>query len=103
MERWHVIEEASFETSVAQLGGARRVDEALAPIMDAVERNPLAFPGVPQFPGIRVAKTTLAVKGLELVPAMRVWLKPIEETRTVYLLYVDMAPANDMAFGDIFR
>lgn len=52
---WHVVEEDSFERSAAQLGGLRYVDAALAPIMNVVESNPLAFEEVPDMPGIRVA------------------------------------------------
>lgn len=97
---WHVIEEDSFERSAAQLGGLRYVDAALAPIMNVVESNPLAFEEVPGMPGIRVARTKVSVTGLEMIPALRLWLRTSEASSTVYLLYVELAPPEDMAIGD---
>ncbi len=97
---WNVIEEDSFQRSAAQLGGLQYVDAALAPIMNAVESNPLAFEKVPGMPDIRVARTKISVTGLEMIPALRLWLRTSEASRTVYLLYVELAPPEDMAIGD---
>ena len=73
---------------------------ALAPIMNAIEGNPLSFEEVPGLKGIRLARTTIAVRGLKLVPAMRVWFRATVDIKTVYLLYVELAPPEDMAIGD---
>lgn len=95
-----MVEEADYERAVAQLGGAQFVDEALAPIMNGIESNPLGFPEVPGMPGIHLARTTIAVRGLELIPALRLWFRVNEAARMVYLLYVEWAPPEDMAIGD---
>lgn len=97
---WAVVEENSFERSAAQLGGLKWVDRALAPIMLAVEGNPLAFPVVPGTDGIRIARNLLVINDLELIPSLRVWFRVSEQSRTVYMLYVELAPPEDMGIGD---
>lgn len=97
---WAVVEENSFERSAAQLGGLKWVDRALAPVMLALEGNPLVFPVVPGTNGIRIARTLLVINELELIPSLRVWFRASEPNRTVYMLYVELAPPEDMGIGE---
>lgn len=96
---WSIVEEHSYEIAVGRLGGARWVDEALAPIMNAVESNPLAFPEVPGSPGVRLARTTLRIQALSLIPALSLWFRAEEVSKTVYLLYIEPSWPEDMAYA----
>lgn len=97
---WAIVEENSFERSAAQLGGLKWVDRALAPVMLAIEGNPLAFPIVPGTNDIRVARTLLIINDLELIPSLRVWFRVSSQSQTVYMLYVEVAPPEDMGIGE---
>lgn len=97
---WHVVEEHSFEIAAAQLGGLQKVDRALAPIMSGIYGNPLGYAVVPGSNGIRLARTRLVIDKLELIQALRVWFRVNEATQTVYLLYAEIAPPEDMEIGD---
>ena len=68
--------------------------------MNAIESNPLAFPEVPGLDGIHLARTKLAIRDLEIIPALRVWFRPSKQSNTVYLLWVELAPPEDMGLGE---
>lgn len=100
-EGWQILEEESFARAVAQCGTHYFFDEALAPIDYALNRNPLGFPEVPGFPNIRLAKTKLRLlKTTEIIPSYRLWFRVDEATRIVHKLYVEIAPPEDMGFGE---
>jgi len=76
------------------------MDENLAPILDALTLNPLGFPVVPGLNAVYLARTSLAVRQLELIPSYRVWFRVDEKARRVHLLFVEMAPPEDMQTDD---
>jgi hypothetical protein len=97
---WHIIEEENWQRAIAQLGGARRVDRAIAPIIDALHRNPEGFDRVPGFSSLYLARTKLAIRQLEVIPSYRVWFRTDVAERTVYLLWIEIAPPEDMGLTD---
>ena len=96
---WQIVEESSFERAVAALGGSRKIDEALAPIMNAIEGNPYVFDEVPGGNGVRLARTTIQIKDLNLIPSMWLWFRVSAAYHTISLLYVEYAPPEDMGYG----
>lgn len=50
-----IVEEPSWAEAAENFGGLENVDEALAPIIDALVLNPAGFPQIAG--GIRLAKT----------------------------------------------
>lgn len=97
---WQVYEEESFNTAVAQCGSHQFFDVALAPLEYALHRNPLAFEEVPGVPGVRLARTTLRLNGLEIIPSYRLWFRLDEARRKVAKLWVEIAPPEDMGLAD---
>ena len=91
------IEEESFKEAVTELGGFRRIDEALDPIVEALSRRPEGFPVVPGWSPIRIAKTDRVVRGDHIIPAIRVWFLIVDDT--IRLLYVDEI-SNDVEEGN---
>ena len=76
-------EERSFTEAVKNLGGAEKIDVALATIVNSLSSNPQGFPLVPDFEPIRLAKT----RALRGHPVLKVWFK-IEDDGVVSLLYI---------------
>lgn len=100
-EGWQIVEEASYRGAVERLGGARNCDEALAPILHALHRNPAGFLEVEGVKGgIRIAKTKIKVSGRSVLPAMRLWFRIQFSNRTVYLLYVEACPPDAMLYSE---
>lgn len=97
---WNFVEEDSWERALAQLGGARKVDRAIAPIIDALHRNPEGFDRVPDLPNHYLARTRLAIRDLDLIPSYRVWFRTDPAARTVHLLWIEIAPPEDMGLTD---
>jgi hypothetical protein len=97
---WQIVEEESYALSVSQCGTFEFFDEALAPIEYALSRNPLGFPAVPGFPNIHRAKTKLRVFAQMVIPSYRLWFRVNTETKFVHKLFIEIAPPEDMAFGD---
>lgn len=93
---WEVFEEGSYERAVAQLGTHEFFDDALAPITYALSRNPAGFRKIPGFQDLHLAKTKLRFIGLEIIPSYRLWFRIDHAQRSVYKLWVDMAPPEDM-------
>lgn len=75
-------------------------DEALAAITYSLHRNPLGFPTMPNVRGIYLAKTKLKIIGREIIPSYRLWFRVSEADKTVFKLWVEMSPPDDMAFWD---
>lgn len=97
---WHIVEEESWERAMAQLGGARRVDRAIAPIIDALHRNPEGFDRVPGHHALYLARTKLAIRDLDLIPSYRVWFRTDPAAHVVHLLWIELAPPEDMGLTD---
>lgn len=83
---------------MAQLGGAKYVDSALAAITDALSLNPLGFP-LAGYGDIRIARTRLIFKGLEIVPALSLRFR-IEPPSTVVFLHLEWTLPKDMEVSD---
>ncbi len=96
---WEVLEEESYELSVAQCGTHQFFDEALSPITFSLNRNPTGWPKVQGFSDIYLAKTKLRLRGLEIIPSYRLWFRAVEATRRVHKLWVELAPPEDMGLG----
>jgi hypothetical protein len=94
------VEEESYDRSVAQCGSHQFFDEALAPIEHALRRNPLGFERLRGYKGIRLAKSKLRLIQREIIPSFRLWFRVDEGERTVFKLYVEVAPAEDMGLTD---
>lgn len=93
---WNIVELEEFERGVAGLGGYRFVDEAIRSLTASLHSNPLAF-DVPlaSRPDIRLAKTTIII-GPRLIPALSLFFKVDEHTRTVFLLHIERTDPNDI-------
>ena len=79
---------------MAALGGAPKLDNILAPILDALSLDPHGFPGA-GYGTIRLARTRLVMRGREIIPAMSVRFR-IEPPATVSLLHVELTLPEDM-------
>jgi len=99
-EGWQVVEDDSFELSLAQFRDTKAIDSALGPIELGLNRNPLGFPEVPGFPNIRLAKTKLHFLGAEIIPSYRLWFRLDEVTKTVHKLFVELTPPDLSGFPD---
>lgn len=96
---WSLIESENYERAVAQCGGARCVDDAIAPIIYALHRQPLAFPET-DVPGVYLARTKLRFNGPDVTLSHSVWFKADEIVRTVELLWVEYTNPDDIGGED---
>jgi hypothetical protein len=96
---WEILEENSYDRAVAQCANHQFFDEALAPIIYALHRNPLGFKNVSGFANIRLAKTKLRLKGPEIIPSYLLWFRTDIAERRVYKLWVELASPEDMGIG----
>jgi hypothetical protein len=81
----HIIWSDEFSKCVEELGGARAVDRALDPLMDALMRNPYGFDAVQNdWTSFRYARTKAIGN---LVPALIV-VFTIDDTKDVILQWV---------------
>lgn len=92
---WSLIESEDYERAVAQCGNARSVDDAIAPIIYALHRHPLAFSKT-DVPGVRLARTKIRFNGPDVTLSHSVWFKLDEATQTVELLWVEYTNPNDI-------
>lgn len=97
---WNVAEEESYVRAVAQAGGFEYIDPIIAPIDYALYRNPLGFQKVPGYQDLYLAKTKLRILGSEVVPSYRLWFRVDLGARTVWKLWVEVAPPEDMGLAD---
>ena len=90
-----LIEEDSFKVGVEKLGGARSVDEALAAVVDSLTLRPEAWPTIPRYGQMRLAKTDRVQReeGYD-IPALSVWFY-IHDEGTVRLMYVEEREEGD--------
>ena len=93
---WNIVEQEQFDRGVAGLGGYRFVDEALRSLAASLHSNPTAFPApIQSRPDIRLAKTTVII-GPRLIPALSVFFRLDEKSRTVFLLHVERTDPDDI-------
>lgn len=98
MSRWNFREEETYERCVAQLGGAQKVDAAIAPLVNALSLNPRGFPFA-GYKDIRLARTRLVFRGSQVIPALSILFR-IEAPNTVVLLNVEMTMPEDLEATD---
>lgn len=90
-----LIDEPSYEASVEALGGARAVDEALAPIIDGLCRAPEGFDLIPGHGQLRLAKTRRITRRTgHHIPAVGLWFY-IHDDGTVRKLHVEELVADE--------
>lgn len=94
---WSISETEDYERGVAQCGGAEVVDDAVAPIIYALHRNPLAFEET-AYPGVRLARTRLRFNGPDITLSHAIWFRLNEVERVVELLWVEYTRPNDMGW-----
>ena len=70
-----------------------RLDEVLRGVKWALSTNPAAFPVVPGFADIRIAKTDPIEFGPSAMPRLRIWFR-IDRQR-VFLEYIEPDPFDD--------
>lgn len=97
---WHILEDKSWELAVANFSDYREMDIAVAPIIEVLRRNPLAYPVFKGMREMRMAKTKMRVEDLKVTPAMRVWYIAEAVSRTVTLRWVEAAPPSDMELNE---
>jgi hypothetical protein len=97
---WNIIEEPSFKRAVILLGGAEVCDEALAVLTYALHRNPIGFPPMPNVRGVYLAKTKIKIIGRTIIPSYRLWFRVSENDKTVFKLWVEISPPEDMGFWE---
>ena len=95
---WQIMEHDSFDESVLQCGGHKEIDEGLAWVDEALNKNPLGFMLLHQHSNIRFVKTRLRIKGSKVFPAYRLLFTADPETKTVTKLHVSLCDPDDMPF-----
>jgi len=70
-----------------------RLDDALRGVMWALSNHPTAFPLVPGFEDIRIAKTDPIEFGPSMMPRLRVWFRV--KGRRVHLEYIEPDPFDE--------
>lgn len=94
---WTIVENEDYLLGVANCGGARSVDEAIAPIMYALARYPLGFDET-EVSGVYLARTKLRINGPDFTLSHSVWFRPESATNTVELLWISVTKPE--AMGD---
>lgn len=89
----------SYEDAVLMCGGHEFVDDALAPVDEALNRNPLGFQQLHHASDIRFAKTKLRISKGSLIPAMTLFFTVDDQKRLVTKLHVKYSSPESMAYG----
>lgn len=93
----NLIEEESYSLCTEQLGYSQRIlDGALMALTLSVANNAEAFPYIPGEAPIRLGKTKVVIKDLEVYPALRLRFY-IGRDNQVHLWHLDLASADDPA------
>lgn len=77
-----------FDEQALKIADIRHIDEALLILTFAIARNSEAFPTIPGFENIRIAKTDPYSREGVSVPSLRLWFRRIDEN-TVELLAIE--------------
>jgi hypothetical protein len=96
---WEIKEGEDFERGVLQCGGASTVDEAIAPIMYALNRDPMGF-GETSVSGVRLARTKLRINGPDIVFSHSIWFTVDEQKCDVILLWIEITRPEDIDWDD---
>lgn len=96
---WQIVEDDSYTDAVLSCGGFEFVDFALAPIDEALNRNPLGFQQLPNGSDIRFAKTKLRLADGDVIPAMTLFFHANKSTKTVTKLHVKYSSPESMAMA----
>jgi hypothetical protein len=95
----NLIEEESYSLCVERLGYSQRIlDSALLVLTTSIANNAEAFAYIPNQKPIRLAKTKVVIRDLEIYPALRLRFY-IGRDDQVHLWHLELAPADDV---DIF-
>jgi hypothetical protein len=97
---WQIVEADSFDESVLQAGGHREVDEGLAWVEEALNKNPRGFNRLHSASDIYFVKTKLRIKGARVFPAYRLLFSIDVGTKTVTKLHVKACQPEEMPFAD---
>jgi len=97
---WNIEEADSFEESVIQCGGHRDIDEGLAWVDEALNKNPLGFKRLREKSDIFFVKTKLRIKGGTVFPAYRLLFSVDEAKRKVTKLHVSICQPEEMIIAD---
>lgn len=93
---WAIVEDENYLRGVANCGGARSVDEAIAPILYALARYPMGFDET-DVKGMYLARTKLRINGPDFTLSHSVWFCPDEKTKTVELRWIEITAPDAMA------
>ena len=99
--RWEISESDTYALCVSQIGGALFIDRALAPILNGLSLNPMGFPEVPSTT-IRIAKTRVAMKEGEIIPALTLRFR-VTPPHSVELLHLEVSTPEEMEIDNDFR
>src|SRR4051812_6356550 len=97
---WQIVEHDSFEESVLRAGGHVEVDEGLAWVEEALNKNPRGFNRLHKDSDIFFVKTKLRIKGSKAFPAYRLLFSLDAATKTVIKLHVAALDPEDMPYAD---
>lgn len=90
-----LVEDEAYERGVAGCGGAAKVDQAIAPIIYALGKNPMGFEET-DVPSVYLARTKLRINGPDVVLSHSVWFRPDPASRTVHLLWIEITDPDAM-------
>ncbi len=97
---YDIREEDSYEEAVLMCGGHESIDDALAVVDEALNRNPSGFQKLNGDSDIHFAKTKLRIAKGSVVPALTLFFTINEEHRVVTKLHVKLSSPESMAFSD---
>jgi len=91
-----IIEEKSFEQSVAKLGGAQKLDAVLTAFYTGLVYRPEGFP-LAGDSGLRIAKTEsyFDLETGELFPPYRLYFFIMSDSGNVHLIWIEEIPDED--------
>lgn len=96
---WEVFEGDDFTRGAANCGGLRAIEEIIAPIKYALNRNPLGFP-LTTTKDVRLARTKLRFNGPDIVVSHSVWFRVDPSRKAVELLWVEVTKPDDMNWDE---
>jgi len=97
---WEVVEEETYALSVQHCGGAEYVDSVTEQVDYHLSRNPKGFLKIRGYQNLYLAKTKLRIRGSEVIPSFRIWVRLDLQRRRVHKLYIEVAPPDEMGFAD---
>lgn len=91
-----IVEEHSYQQSIARLGGARRLDRVLNALFSGLAYKPEAHPTAGNS-GLRVAKVDPFFESTtaDFMPAYRLFFFIMADTGCVHLVWLEEIPIDD--------